>query len=700
MSVYLDYLAARVPPRRLLSSAARRAWRTARLKLGPRPLTPTRDELLSGLRASSGATLAERLASPGRGAIAHDRAALLAALDRFFPGEALRAAARAERVAAGRCTVFGREVDVTRPGGGTDWQLDAIHGGRFAGWARSDALPEVPGSDIKMPWAVGRGDGWVALGCGAVADPSRAEAFAAAYAASVRDFVAQNPLGFGAQWACAMEAALRAVCLGQAHALLAGRAPLADPGYALDLARLAVGTGRFVLAHLEDGQAVPNNHLAADWVGLLACAALVPEWPEATRWRELATAGLVRVLLEQTHDDGTTFEGSVPYHRLALEIFTAGALLARVARAPLGGAFWRRLGAMYAAARALLGSGGALPQIGDNDSGRVLAFRERPALDGSYLLPLGAALTGDPSLRTRAGAGDAEETLWLFGAGAVERLARLRPGAAPASATFPRGGFHVLRRGALEVAISCGRNGQDGVGGHSHNDKLAFELRVGGTLAVCDPGSPCYGTDPERRDAFRATRAHATVEIDGAEQAPIPPSRPFALPEAAAAIALALESTRRRERFLGEHRGYARLGVVHRREILLLDDAAVVADRLAGAGAHEVALRFPFPSEEARLRALTPAERARLRGLGLDAEELFELARAVEIGPAAAPLAVLAVACPAALVLRLERASYSRGYGELEPSRTAVFRGPLALPATLVTAVLPLPGGAAREERP
>jgi hypothetical protein len=699
LSVYLDYLAARVPPRQILTSAARKAWRTARLRLGQRPITPTRDEILEGLRASSGPALAERLASPGRGAIAHDRAALPAALERFFPGEAARATARAERVLSGRQMLFGREVDVTRPGGGVDWQVDPVHGGRFAAWARSDALPEVPGADIKMAWAVGRGDAWVALGCGAVADPARGDACAEAYVASVRDFVAQNPLGFGAQWACAMEAALRAVCLGQAHALLAGRRALADPGYALDLARLAVATGRFVLAHLEDGQAVPNNHLAADWVGLLACAALVPEWPEAARWRELATAGLVRAMLDQTHDDGTTFEGSVPYHRLALEIFTTGALLARLARAPLGGAFWRRLGEMYRAARALLSSGGTLPQIGDNDSGRVLAFRERPALDGGYLLPLGAALTGDTTLRTRPGAADAEETLWAFGASAVERLARLKPGAAPASATFPKGGFHVLRRAAMEVAISCGRNGQAGVGGHSHNDKLAFELRVRGVLAICDPGSPCYTSDPELRDAFRSTRAHATLEVDGEEQAPIPPGRLFALPDAAGAVALALESTRRRERFVGEHRGYARLGVVHRREFLLLDGALVVADRLDGAGTHRVALRFPFPSEEARVRALSPRERARLGALGADAEALFGLAHAIEIGPVASPLAVLAVVCPAELAPRLEPSSYSRGYGELAPSRTATFTGRIACPATLVTTVLPLSrGGPATEE--
>ena len=692
MTVYLDYLTSRVPPRRLLASAARKAWRSARLRFGVRPLPPTLEELLSGMRAATPVALADRLATPGRGLVAHDRPAIAKALPRFFPVEAERAVARAERVVAGRMTIFGHDVAVARAGGGTDWQLDPLRGCRFAGWAPSDALPDVPGADIKAAWAIGRGEQWVALGCAAVADPGRADRFAEAYVASLRDFVAQNPLDHGAQWACAMEAALRAVCVGQAHALFQGHRALSDPEYAVDLARLVVATGRFVLARLEDVQAVPNNHLAADWVGLLACAALVPEWPDASRWRALGTAGLLRELEAQTHDDGTSFEGSVPYHRLAVEIFTAGALLARLARAALGGAFWRRLSSMFAATRALLSSGGELPQIGDHDSGRVFAFRERAALDGGNLLPLGAAVTGDPGLRIRPGASGAEEALWLCGPGTVERLDRARPGPAPVSASFPRGGFHVLRRGPVEVAISCGRNGQGGIGGHSHNDKLAFELRVGGALAICDPGSPSYASDPELRDRFRATRAHATLCVDGEEQAPIPPGRPFALPDAAQATCLVLESARRRERFVGEHRGYARLGIVHRRELFLLDDALVVADRLDGTGTHAVELRFPFPSREARLRPLRRGELRRIEALGDGS--LFDVRHAVEVGPAAAPLAVLAVAIPSPLAARLEEAAYSRGYAEVAASLTAVFAGRLRCPATMVTLVLPL-GGAA-----
>jgi len=510
------YLSARVPPARLLSGAVRRVWRRARARVAPTPPRPA--DILAGMQAASAEALALQLASPGRALVAYDRVALTRALARHFPGEAERAIRRAEQALAGRVSIFGRQVDIARAGGGIHWQRDPFARSplfdrtrdafvlriRLAGRACAQDEPAVAQTsgravDPRAVWAVGRGDHWVALGCAGVAAPEQAARYAEAFVESLRDFASENPLGVGLQWASPMEAALRLVCVGQAHALLAGQRALEDPRYALELAQLAVGTARLVAARLEDDGAVPNNHLVADHVGLLAAAALLPEWPEAPRWRAAGAAGLRREIMAQTHADGTSFEGSVPYHRLAVELFTAGALLARRARVRLGTPYGRRLAWMYSATRSLLFTGGELPQLGDHDSGRVLAFRERPALSAGYLLPLGAAVTGDPTLRLHAGAEDAEEALWTCGAVAVERLLAGEPGPRPGSATFPDGGFHVLRRGGAEVAISCGRNGQAGVGGHSHNDKLAFELRLGGELVVCDPGSPCYTSDPAAR---------------------------------------------------------------------------------------------------------------------------------------------------------------------------------------------------------
>lgn len=54
--------------------------------------------------------------------------------------------------------------------------------------------------------------------------------------------------------------------------------------------------------------------------------------------------------------------------------------------------------------------------------------------------------------------------------------------------------------------------------GHAHCDALSFELSLGGQRVVTDTGVYEYAPGA-RRDLTRATRSHATVEIDGAEQA-------------------------------------------------------------------------------------------------------------------------------------------------------------------------------------
>jgi hypothetical protein len=692
---YYGFLATRVAPRRLLTSAARRAVRVAWNRLAP-PLAPPRDRLLEVLGCEGPGALAALFAARPRPARPpFTPGALRRALERHLPGEAQRVLARAEDAASGRLEIYGRVVDVRRPQGGTDWQLDPIHGGRFAGWAPSSALPPAPGLDVKMAWALARGEQWVALAQGAVLDPAGGAGLAAALAASLRDFAIENPVGRGVHWTSAMEAAIRAWNLTLALHLLSARGGPPEPELAVEAARLLVSTGRFVLAHLEDDTAVPNNHLVCDWLGLLACAEALPEWPEAPRWRALALSGLREAAAEQVLPDGTAFEGSVPYHRLSLELFAAGLVLAHGGRRGLGRGYARRLRAMFGAARGLLASSGELPQIGDNDAGHVLALAARGPTEGGYLLPLGAALFRDPGLLVRRGGADAAEVAWLLGPDALAWVARARPGPPPASVSFPDGGFHALRRGRLELFVSCGPNGQRGLGGHNHNDKLALELHAGGVLAVCDPGMPVYGRDPELRNAFRATRAHATVVVDGLEQSPVPPERIFALPDLARARLLAFEVDGAEARLAGEHRGFLpRAGVLHRREILVTAEGALVLDRVVGRGTHLVELRWPLTALAPRVRPLAAAEQTAVERLARaarlrrppDRDHAVEVA----LGGGAGRL-VLAFACPAGFVPELGPALRSPGYGQLADGSAVLLAGPVACPAALATFFVHLP---------
>lgn len=73
---------------------------------------------------------------------------------------------------------------------------------------------------------------------------------------------------------------------------------------------------------------------------------------------------------------------------------------------------------------------------------------------------------------------------------------------------YPDFGFYGCRGEKFFLGVSSGNNGQNGKGGHSHNDKLSFELQVNGEDFVLDPGSYVYTESINNRNLFRSTTAH------------------------------------------------------------------------------------------------------------------------------------------------------------------------------------------------
>jgi hypothetical protein len=66
------------------------------------------------------------------------------------------------------------------------------------------------------------------------------------------------------------------------------------------------------------------------------------------------------------------------------------------------------------------------------------------------------------------------------------------------------------------------------VGGHAHNDQLSFELSLGGTRLVVDPGTYVYTPLPAERNRFRSTVMQNTLAVPGGEPN-VPPVGPGAL---------------------------------------------------------------------------------------------------------------------------------------------------------------------------
>ena len=116
-----------------------------------------------------------------------------------------------------------------------------------------------------------------------------------------------------------------------------------------------------------------------------------------------------------------------------------------------------------------------------------------------------------------------EELYWLFGKKGINMWNKLQFSEnSLKSGSLPNSGWFIIRNENDYCFISCGPNGQNGNGGHAHNDKLSFELMLDNQDLIVDPGTYVYMTNSKERNKFRSTGYHNTIKFDGYEQNEIP----------------------------------------------------------------------------------------------------------------------------------------------------------------------------------
>lgn len=464
-----------------------------------------------------------------------------------------------------------------------DWQRDFKSGYRWplVHYADVVVVRLDDASDPKVPWELSRCHHLLTLALAARIFED--ERYVREVEAQLGDWLVENPPGYGINWTNPMEVALRAVNWIASASVLEPWRPLRDPLRG-DVTRSLQTHARHIAANLEGTPYLRGNHYLANVLGLLVIGASLSDDRRVDRLSRRAHRALERELRKQVHADGIGFEASLPYHALALEMFAVAKATTDRAGAPFSAAFATRLLAMLEASRALRHPDGRLPQIGDGDSGRVLtASLERPPTADPVAALAAAALGCDRPTEDHAH----EEVAWVLGIDAWHAL-ETRPVARPPSrSTFPDGGFYVLRGRQAHVVVRCGDVGQNGNGGHAHNDALSFELSLGRPVVI-DSGTFAYTSDPAARNEFRSTAAHNTVVVAGAEINPIRQAEIFRLKQVAHPTVETWSETAGRVRLVASHDGYRRLtpGAVHRRTYLLdrETDTLEIVDELEGHG--------------------------------------------------------------------------------------------------------------------
>jgi uncharacterized heparinase superfamily protein len=504
--------------------------------------------------------------------------------------EALRPSA--DQLIAEADEVLGGQVDILGSGPiglgqEIDWHRDFKSGYR---WPEVFFM-DVPvtrlddDSDAKVAWDLSRCHHLLTLA--RAARLTGEERYAQGVERQLASWLAANPPGVGINWAQPMEVALRAVNWVWIVRTLEPAFPITGPLRRQVIASLQ-SHGRHLSRTFEGSPYLRSNHYLADILGLIVLGAVLDGERSAEKWSRHARRAFAREVRKQVLPDGMSFEASVGYHGLALEMFLLARLVAAWRGVPPARDHDAALRRMLSASQTLRHADGRVPLFGDVDSGRVLpgGFERRASHDP--MLALGASVLG---LDRLVDGSPSPEVAWTVGVDAWEALARRPVDAAPIPRSLPTGGIYVLQREPWRVIVRCGDVGQNGNGGHAHNDIGSYELLAGARFVV-DPGNYAYTFNPEARNAFRSTGAHNTVTVDGEESNPLP-AELFRLPQFA--HPRVTEWTVEDSQSLRlEHDGYRRLAGApqHRRHFELTADGSelVIVDTIVGANDHRLEL--------------------------------------------------------------------------------------------------------------
>jgi len=495
--------------------------------------------------------------------------------------------AEADGLLAGRWTMFGRErTDMTAE---LDYFLDFVGGTRAPDDRYSlgiDHRDEAVVGNIKFVWEPARHHHLTILA--AAYSLTGDDRYAERVGAELRHYWATNPFLTGIHWTSGIELGIRLISWTWTRRLLDGwdGAPALFEDNPVFVDQL--GRHHQWLSALGSHGSSANNHVIAEAAGQFVAATAFPLFRDSGAWQAAAAEELAEQLVAQTFPEGLNRELASDYHGLVLELGLVALVEATLVDHPVGQRLIEPIGRAIDALNAVADAAGQPHRQGDSDDAHGWLLDPTDYDRWSALLRTGALIvepaswwvepsprSGDPGSDVRSAVIERCLAGHHHRSEPVGRRAE-RPG------LFPNAGLSLLRADAepeaghdeLWAMFDHGKLGFLATAAHGHADALAVEVRCGGVEIVADPGTYCYHGEPEWRDHFRSTRAHATVTVDQRNQSEI--AGPFlwrAKAEASLVANAGLDGSASIDAgsAMAEatHDGYEDLGVIHRRRVVL-----------------------------------------------------------------------------------------------------------------------------------
>jgi asparagine synthase (glutamine-hydrolysing) len=420
-----------------------------------------------------------------------------------------------------------------------------------------------------------------------------------------------------------------------------------------------------------------SNHLISEAVGLWTAGTLYPELKGAQAWQQLGAELLCEAVLDQISAEGVSHQHSFNYQRMILQLLLWTLRLSEIHGVPLHEEIRARARSGYDFMRQWVDpSSGLVPNYGSDDGSLIFPLANASYRDFRPLLQLGAACLGRDALKS--GTWD-EAALW-FGLNPDRRKET-----DSISSVIANTGYFRLGDENSWALIRAGKY----VRRPFQADQLHVDLWWKGINLAHDPGTYLYNGAAPWNNGFARTVVHNTVTVDHEDQ--MRRAGRFLWVDWAQASGRTYSSRGqlRPDRFEGEHDGYKRLGVTHRRTVPWLADFGwVIVDDVDGAGQHHVQLHWlaadlPFEVIDSPFQVAFKSGESRI-GWNIFSSAPG-LRRVIRTGEQMEPFAAEPKdANPDTLLLGWR----SPTYGELQPAVSMVYEAHSQLPVRFVTVIL------------
>lgn len=431
-------------------------------------------------------------------------------------------------------------------------------------------------ADVKVPWELSRFQHLFTLGKAYwITDNNK---YVQEFVSEIEDWIKKNPVEMSVNWTCTMDVGIRAVNWIASYAFFRD-SKIINKEFWKMFHRSLYLHGKFIMNNLENRDKHTGNHYLSNLVGLVWIGIYFQDLKghylkkQSVNWLKFALKELEKEMFIQNNLDGTNYEASTSYHRLVTELFLITTILCGKNKINFSKSYMERLEKMCTFIENITKPNGLSPIIGDADDGRLLIlsnYGNWVKNDFRHFLGIAGQLFNRNDFRYFGQAYN-EDTLWIY----KKLPANIQQPKPLQSSSYPDGGYYILRNERVYCCIRCGELSFRGQGTHSHNDQLSFELNVDGEDFIIDPGSYVYTADYKARNAFRSTKMHNTVQIEGYEQNDFEEKNLFYMKEQTFALCEQFDICH----FTGVHSGFESENEVrHRRKMKLSNNDLIIKD--------------------------------------------------------------------------------------------------------------------------